>query len=210
MQLILASGSPRRRELIQLLGIDVEILVSDVDESVVVVADPAQNAVETARLKAEAVSQLVSQKVIIGADTNVAIDGDILGKPRDERDAVAMLERLRGRVHFVHTGMVVIDQTSGLTKEAVSTSAVRMRPYSDAEIADYVASGDPMDKAGAYGIQNAEFGLVEGLEGCFAGVMGLSLCGLGELLGGFEKVVGHCRSHHEVDVSQYERLMRFG
>ena len=105
--------------------------------------------------------------------------------------------------------MVVIDQTNGLTKEAVSTSVVRMRDYSDAEISAYVASGDPMDKAGSYGIQNAEFGLVEGLDGCFAGVMGLSLCELGELLGGFDAVVEHCRSHHTVGADRYERLIGF-
>lgn len=181
--LILASASPRRQALIHLLGYPVEVRAADVDELSVTDPDPARNVVETARLKAEAVTTTVTGNgVIIAADTEVVLDGGLLGKPADAAEATRMLQRLRGRTHQVHTGIVVCRRPDGRTATAVSTTDVTMRDYSDAEIAAYVASGDPLDKAGAYAIQSASFHPVAILSGCYTGVMGLSLCRLSQAL----------------------------
>ncbi|MGB1251909.1 MAG: Maf family protein [Candidatus Promineifilaceae bacterium] len=183
-RLILASGSPRRRDLLGLLGVQFDVIVSDVDESLVTVADPAVNALETARLKAEAVAELFRPKsptpptVILGSDTNVALGNLILGKPRDAQDARETLQLLRGKVHQVHTGVVLIDVNSAETRQFVSTSDVYMRAYSDESISEYIETGDPMDKAGAYAIQHPVFRPVERYEGCYAGIMGLPICQL--------------------------------
>lgn len=181
--LLLASASPRRQELIRLLGYRTIIRVPDVDEESVDHSDPAYNVVETARLKAEAVAVAVRQDLaIIAADTTVALGHEMLNKPAGAGEARQMLQRLRGRTHQVHTGIVVLTLPERLTAAAVSTTDVTMRDYSDAEIDAYVASGDPLDKAGAYAIQNATFRPVARLAGCFTGVMGLSLCRLSQAL----------------------------
>lgn len=183
IRLILASASPRRRQLIQLFGLPIEIIVADVDESVVDVPDSAENARDTALLKARAATaNLNSNAIVIGSDTNVAIDGNILGKPRDDDEARTMLRQLRGCVHQVHTGIALIDTASGVTLTDVATVDVPMRIYSDAEIELYVATGDPRDKAGAYAIQHPDFQPVVKLTGCYAGVMGLPLCHLARAL----------------------------
>jgi MAF protein len=166
-----------------LLGYPVQVRVAGVDESSVDDPDPARNVVETARLKAEAVADaFTGEGVIIAADTEVVLQGKILGKPADEGDAACMLRQLRGRAHQVHTGIVVCTRPEGQAVTAVSTTEVMMRDYSDAEIAAYVASGDPLDKAGAYAIQSATFRPVAALNGCYTGVVGLSLCRLAQAL----------------------------
>ena len=119
---------------------------------------------------------------IVAADTAVVDGDDILGKPADEADAAAMLRRLRGRPHAVLTGVAVLDAHTGHMASTVVRTVVHMRAFSDAEIAAYIASGDPMDKAGAYAIQNRTFAPVERIEGCYANVVGLPLCALGCLL----------------------------
>jgi MAF protein len=145
--------------------------------------DSAENARNTALLKARAVAANVSgNAIVIGSDTNVAIAGTILGKPRDDDEARAMLRLLRGRVHQVHTGIALINTASGVTLTDVATVDVPMRAYSDAEIEAYVATGDPRDKAGAYAIQHPQFQPVVKLTGCYAGVMGLPLCHLARAL----------------------------
>jgi MAF protein len=154
-----------------------------VDELSVTDPDPARNVVETARLKAEKVAVTVTgEAVVIAADTEVVLDGQLLGKPTDADDAAYMLRRLRGRTHQVHTGIVVCRRPDGSTATTVSTTDVTMRDYGDAEIAAYVASGDPLDKAGAYAIQSASFRPVALLSGCYTGVMGFSLCRLAQAL----------------------------
>ena len=183
VRLILASGSPRRRQLLGLLGVPFEVIVSDVDESLVTVADPAENALETARLKAAAVVAMLRPKmthatVILGSDTNVALGDLILGKPRDAQEAFETLQLLRGKVHQVHTGVVLIDVISAEIQQFVSTSDVYMRDYTDAHIAEYIQTGDPMDKAGSYAIQHPIFRPVERYDGCYAGIMGLPICQL--------------------------------
>ena len=181
MHLILASQSPRRQELIQLTGYSVEVQVADVDERSVTHPDPAMNVVETAVLKAITIAQrhtVPQQTLIVAADTIVALNRQMLGKPIDAREAVEMLAALRNRQHEVHTGMVVLDLRSGKMLKRVNTAVVTMRHYSDAEIDAYVASGDPLDKAGAYGIQHPTFQPVAVLSGCYTAVMGLSICEL--------------------------------
>jgi len=183
IRLILASASPRRQALIHLLGYPVEVRVADVDELSVTDPDPARNVVATARLKADAVAATVSgAAVIIAADTEVVLDGLLLGKPADPADATRMLRWLRNRTHQVHTGIVVWRRPNGAMAMAVSTTDVTMRDYSDAEIAAYVASGDPLDKAGAYAIQSTSFRPVARLDGCYTGVVGFSLCRLSQAL----------------------------
>lgn len=187
-KLFLASQSPRRRELIGLLGYPFQVISTHVDERLVADPDPAVNVVGTARLKAVSFAGQLKQNdhqengVIVAADTIVALDGQMLGKPVDTADAHRMLAALRGRSHEVHTGVTLLDLGSGREVSGVHTAVVTMREYSDAEILRYIASGDPMDKAGAYAIQHPEFRPVAHLIGCFTGVMGLSVCHLLQLL----------------------------
>jgi septum formation protein len=195
-RLILASQSPRRRQLVELLGCPVTAVSVDVDENQITTPDPAQNAVDTARLKAETIlarwrqqGTVEQQAILIAADTNVALGERILGKPDDADTAVHTLRQLRRQRHYVHTGMVLVDLATGHTLEEVTTIPVTMRNYSDAEIDAYVATGDPLDKAGAYAIQHPAFRPVARLEGCYLGVMGLSICHLVQLLGQLEVTV---------------------
>lgn len=178
VQLILASQSPRRRQLIKLLEHRVHTTTAAVDEESVTHPDPAYNAVETARLKARAVAPSFGNGIVIAADTIVAVDGEILGKPEDVQQARATLRRLRGCVHQVHTGLDLIDTASGRELASVCTTRVTMRDYSNEEIEAYIASGDPFDKAGAYAIQHTTFDPVDDIEGCYANVVGLPLCRL--------------------------------
>lgn len=184
--LLLASQSPRRRQLIQLVGFPFTAITADVNESSVIVPDPALNAIQTAELKAQAIAaQHKSQPdatIIVAADTIVALGQQMLGKPTDSANAFQMLSALRGRTHAVHTGVVLLEVDSGRVVKGVHTAVVTMRSYSDEEIATYIATGDPLDKAGAYAIQHPQFQPVSHLEGCYLGVMGLSICHLIGLL----------------------------
>jgi septum formation protein len=189
--LILASQSPRRRQLVNLLVCPVTAVSADVDESQITTPDPAQNAIHTARLKAETVLNHWAEQVtlpvspraiLIAADTTVALGRQMLGKPDDAETAVHTLRQLRQQRHTVHTGMVVVDIATGRTLADVTSVPVTMRNYSDDEIMAYVATGDPLDKAGAYAIQHPVFQPVARLEGCYLGVMGLSICHLMQLL----------------------------
>lgn len=178
VQLILASQSPRRRRLIKLLEYPVQTTTAVVDEESVTHPDPVRNAVETARLKARAVAPCFGKGIVVTADTIVALDGEVLGKPADAQQARATLQRLRGRVHQVHTGLVLIDTASGRELASPCTTRVTMRNYSNEEIEAYIASGDPFDKAGAYAIQHTTFDPVDHIQGCYANVVGLPLCRL--------------------------------
>jgi MAF protein len=119
--------------------------------------------------------------IIIAADTIVTLDGQILGKPEDDSEARQMLSALRGRTHKVHTGMAIFDAGSSYEILDTHSAQVKMRDYTDREMAAYIASGDPLDKAGAYAIQNHKFRPVKALDGCYLGVMGLSICHLLQL-----------------------------
>jgi len=176
-KLILASNSPRRRALLSLLDWPFEVLPADINEGRKPGESPADYVRRLARQKARAVAHL-RDGLIIAADTIVVDDDKFLGKPINEEDARRMLKRLRGRVHQVYTGIALIDTQTGQSFVDVYRADVPMREYTDIEIDAYIATGDPMDKAGAYAIQHAGFQPVKGLTGCFASVMGLPLCHL--------------------------------
>lgn len=183
-QFILASQSPRRRELIQLLGFPFQVMVADADEDSVTIPDPARNVVETAWLKSTKIGSMLYTAVlppgtlILAADTTVAFAGEMLNKPAHEQEARQILQRLRDKEHEVYTGFVLLEPGSGREWQGVSTAVVTMRPYSDAEIEAYLATGDPLDKAGAYAIQHPQFRPVARLQGCYCNVMGLPVCDL--------------------------------
>jgi MAF protein len=181
---ILASASPRRREFMRSLGIPFAIRVADIDERNGRGEPPDALVARLSREKALAVAACHPDAVVIGADTIVTLDGHLLGKPTDARDASMMLRRLRDRPHQVYSGVTVSppSQRRREPSTAVVSSTVWMRRYTDDEIASYVASGDPLDKAGAYAIQNASFHPVARMQGCYASVMGLPLCALSDLL----------------------------
>ena len=175
--IVLASGSPRRRDLMQLVGYTFERVSADIDESVLPDEDPDVYTLRMCYEKAYAVRDRVSDTdVILSADTSVVDGVQILGKPVDEAEATAMLQQLCGRTHRVITAFAILDTRTGVIHQELISTNVTMRDYSDDEIADYVASGDPMDKAGAYAIQNPDFAPVKAIEGCYATVVGLPLC----------------------------------
>lgn len=180
-RIILASASPRRRELLASLGLAYDIVVPDVDEESIQSESPARLAQDRALLKAEAAAKLVTGAIAVGADTIVVCDGDVLGKPRDEADAVRLLEKLSGRTHVVITGVAVC-QAGGLCLVDRAETEVRFRPLTHAEIVRYVATGEPMDKAGAYGIQGKGALLVEHIVGDYFNVVGLPLVLLASML----------------------------
>lgn len=180
--LILASQSPRRRALVTLLGLQVHALTANVDEESIDDPDPKKNVFRTALLKARAVSAKDQQAIVIAADTTVTIGGEMLGKPANAQEAWHMLQRLRGRSHQVHTGLAVLKQDTVHRSGTVCTTVVTMRAYSDDEIDNYIESGDPFDKAGAYAIQHRGFRPVDEIRGCYCNVVGLPLCQLRQAL----------------------------
>lgn len=178
--IILASGSPRRRELVQLLDWQVTIAPADIDESVAPGETATHYVTRMAKEKAiAAAAQASSQAIIIAADTTVADGTQIMGKPQSEAQARAMLRQLRNRTHRVLTALTITHQ--GQTETICVASDVPMRNYSDAEIEAYIASGDPFDKAGGYAIQHEGFHPVENFQDCYANVMGLPVCDLAVL-----------------------------
>lgn len=175
--IVLASGSPRRRELLTQIGLSFTVIPS-AKEEILRFSDPKEIVEDLSRQKAEDIAaRCGAGTVVIGADTVVALDGQILGKPRDPEEAAAMLQKLQGRSHEVFTGVTLL--IKGGEGEADETAAfsekteVHIYPMSEEEIRRYVATGDPLDKAGAYGIQGAFAAYVEGITGSFYNVMGL-------------------------------------
>jgi septum formation protein len=173
--LVLASGSPRRRALLRRLGRPFRVVVPDVDERALPGEDPARHVRRLALAKARAVARRVPAGLVLGADTVVALDGRILGKPRDARDAVLMLSLLSGRTHEVLTGVALVAGGARRGPTAVVRTRVTMRPLRAGEIRDYVAGGEPLDKAGAYAIQGGARRFVERVEGSRTNVVGLPL-----------------------------------
>ncbi|MBQ3518859.1 MAG: septum formation inhibitor Maf [Clostridia bacterium] len=170
----LASQSPRRKELLTLTGLSFEVLVSGCDETVPEGFTAEQTVQHLANLKAEAVLQLCKDEdTVLAADTVVVIDGNILGKPKDKDDAVSMLRSLSGRTHTVMTGVCIASGTK--RQEFVSKTEVTFYDLTDEDIKHYVATGDPMDKAGGYGIQSKGVVLVEKINGDYSNVVGLPL-----------------------------------
>ncbi|GGY58159.1 Maf-like protein [Bacterioplanes sanyensis] len=172
----LASRSPRRAQLLTQIGVPHYVHAADIDETPLL-NEPAQAYVERmAQEKAQAIA-LQCADVVLGADTSVIIDGDILGKPADEQDAAAMLQRLSGRWHQVVSGVALAQQTAdGLRCEALSViTEVQFVELNQQQIAAYIATGEPADKAGAYGIQGFGAVMVASLQGCYSNVVGLPL-----------------------------------
>ena len=178
--LILASSSPRRRDLLRLIGIPHEIEPAEIDETPHPGEEPASHAERLAREKASAVASRHSAACVIAADTIVVVDGEILGKPRDRADATRMLRALAGRRHVVHTAVAVARR--GRVEAEVESVDVTFRALDDHEIERYIATGEPMDKAGAYGIQGYGATIVERIDGDYFAVMGLALVRLIRLL----------------------------
>ena len=177
--LLLASNSPRRRQLLELTGWTFTVQPAEVDETPQPGELPGAYVTRLAADKARAAGSLISPgTLIIGADTTVADGTLILGKPVDAAEARDMLGRLRGRIHHVYTALAIYDVESGRLETDLCVTRVPMRDYSDLEIEEYVATGDPLDKAGAYAIQHPGFQPVVGLTGCYACVVGLPLCHL--------------------------------
>lgn len=172
--MILASQSPRRRELLSLITEDFRIIPAKGEEKLPEGISPEQAVILLSRQKAEEIYKEYKNETIIAADTVVAIDGQILGKPASPENAVEMLRMLSGRVHSVFTGVCVIDADGRMHSFADETT-VEFYVLSEQLIADYVASGEPMDKAGAYGIQGRGALLVKRIEGCYYNVMGLPI-----------------------------------
>ncbi|MFO1463369.1 MAG: Maf family protein [bacterium] len=181
-RLVLASVSPRRRELLQMLQLPFEVHAPRFDE----VSDPrwtpAQEALEFAKGKARSLLQEFPDALVIGSDTLIAFSGEKIGKPKDPEDAFAILRRLAGKCHQIFTGVAVIDAAGGHWSGAISQVTVAMRPASDAELRDYVASGEPLDKAGAYAIQGKGRDLIAAVEGDYFAAVGLPLRELAEIL----------------------------
>jgi septum formation protein len=199
--IVLASASPRRREAFELLGLPFTVRPVSVDETPRPGEAPDVLVARLSATKAAAVAKdiLISSQggksqsaaalehsLVVAADTVVALDDEILGKPRDAIHAKEMLLDLRGRAHTVYSGVSVVETSSGRAAIHLSATQVWMRDYSQAEMDAYVAGGDPLDKAGAYAIQHAGFRPVARIEGCFAGVMGMPLGALADGLAHFD------------------------
>lgn len=177
-RVILASQSPRRRELLTLIGIEHEVRPANIDESQLSDESAPDHAERLAREKAATID--ASDAVVIGSDTIVVVDGDILGKPRDRQHAAEMLRRLSGRTHIVMTGVAA--RWNGQIVSGLEEVDVTFREITDAEIERYIDTGEPMDKAGAYGIQGFGATIVERVDGDYFAVMGLALNRLVRLL----------------------------
>ena len=172
--LILASASPRRKELLTQMGLDFSVDPSDCDESFAISLPPAEMVAALSKAKAEAVFARHENDIILAADTVVALDNEVLGKPTDPADAVRMLLRLSGKTHRVYTGVTVLAKDFAQT--FVSDTAVTFTNLTKAEAEAYVATGEPLDKAGAYGVQGRGAVFVERIDGDYYTVVGLPVC----------------------------------
>ena len=179
MEIILASGSPRRRELMGLYGVPFTVRAADIDETMDPVKAPFDEVAQVSRRKAEAVARC-PEDLVIAADTIVVCGGKVLGKPHSREEAAAMLRMLSGNTHQVMTGCTVLRGSRAETFTQVTE--LHFRPLSEAEIASYIATGEPMDKAGAYGIQGGAALFCEGMTGDYYNVMGLPVCRLQQSL----------------------------
>ena len=175
-KLILASASKRRFDLLNNTGYDFEVVISDADESSIPVkhSQPAEYALSLAKLKASA-CKAKGNTIIIAADTIVVLNGQVLGKPMDENHAFAMLKSLSGNMHHVYTAVSILDSASGISKDFCEKAAVFMSPMEDYEIWSYIKTGQPMDKAGSYGIQGIGGLFVNRIEGDFFAIEGLPI-----------------------------------
>jgi septum formation protein len=181
--LILASSSPRRIEILRGLGFDFRVEPAQIDEEIErETTDPFEFPLVLARLKAERVARRFPEATVIGADTLVILNGEVFNKPRDDREAVAHLKKLSGAVHTVVTGLAVTKVSAGVSLAEREETRVRFRELDDEEIAAYIDSGEGRDKAGAYAVQGLGGALVRSIEGCYYNVVGLPVPLFFELL----------------------------
>lgn len=182
----LASGSPRRRMLLEKLKIEFQVINPVAEELFEEGIDPEIYAKNTAIQKAESVVSEIDEGIIIAADTIVVKDNEILGKPKNKQDAIRMLKMLSGTSHFVYTAVVVLDKKSEHMELEIEKTKVEMRKLDNKEIQRYVNSGEPMDAAGAYKIQEGAASFIKRIEGCYYNVVGLPLATLTEMLKKFD------------------------
>lgn len=181
-KIILASASPRRRQLLKQIGLSFRVIPSLVDEDSINCRDPLANVQAIALHKARDVAARVKEGIVIGADTQVIADGEVLGKPKDEADAARMISKLSGKTHRVITGVALVNVETLFEETWAETTSVTFRELSEDEKTAYVESGEPMGKAGAYGIQGRAAAFVERIEGCYFNVVGLPLAKLAQKL----------------------------
>ena len=216
--IVLASGSPRRKELLALLGLNFTVTPADVDESINGEEDPANYVARVSKSKALAAKELIDEdSLIISADTTVVHAGKIVGKPATSQDAEKMLKSMRSKSHQVISGLSLYVQQGEKLYEDIATTEVAMRNYTDIEIREYVESGDPLDKAGSYAIQHQGFHPVQSVTGCFANVVGLPLCHLtrtmkkARLKMGYsfgEDVAQKCQAHFNYECPIYGQVLQ--
>ena len=210
--MILASSSPRRRDLLSLLGIDFQVLTSDVEENVRSGENPKAYVLRLAQEKALSVSKVIgTDQVIIAADTAVVDGNQIKGKPVNREDALKMLRSLQARTHQVYTGLAIWDPEGRKLHVDLCLTEVKMRSFQESDMEAYVASGDPLDKAGAYAIQNSSFNPVQRITGCYSNVVGLPLCHLSEILQNLEFKIPilatqGCRSAQEYNCQLIDQI----
>ena len=175
-KIILASSSPRRQFLFRQIGFDFEVVPSNFEEVFDTSISPQQNVLGLSKAKAFDIAEKFQNAFVVGADTIVVLNGDIMGKPTDDSDALLMLKKLSGREHIVYTGFTIVDRPSNKFISEIESTAVKFRDLDQEEIINYIKSGSPADKAGAYGIQD-DYGalFVEKINGCFYNVVGFPL-----------------------------------
>lgn len=211
--LTLASNSPRRRQLLSLTGLDFQVQAASLDETLLPGEQPLDYVIRLARSKAEEVSQIVGGSGFFLAADTIVVDNDaILGKPSDQQEAFSMLRGLQGHTHQVYSGMALRRARKNQVVSDICIIDVPMREYSDEEIKTYVATGDPLDKAGAYAIQHDGFHPVENLQGCYAGVMGLPLCHLVRMFKRMdvtlnEDVPSRCQAELNYDCPVWQKIL---
>lgn len=185
--IILASASPRRSEIMNQLGLDFQVIPSDISEVIPEFSfSPRDLVAELALHKASDVARKLKQGLVIGADTLVVLEDRVFGKPSDPDEAVEMLTALSGRTHSVYTGIAIIQASTGRTETGFCETKVKFKPLSPEEIQSYVNTKEPLDKAGAYGIQGKGGVLVEGIEGCYFNIVGLPISKLADMLQKFQ------------------------
>jgi len=211
-RLLLASQSPRRRELLTLLAIPFDSASPNVAEDFRMGETPAALVARLSQAKSRAVAP-PSNGIVIACDTVVSLKGELLGKPNDATEATAMLRRLRECPHTVHSSVTLWEPAADRVLTEVIETQVVMRPYTAAEVSAYVASGDPLDKAGAYAIQHPEFNPVAEIKGCYTNVMGLPLCHLARSLHAWKVVLSYeaipaaCQSHTGYHCTAYADIL---
>ncbi|MBP7212907.1 MAG: septum formation protein Maf [Anaerolineaceae bacterium] len=210
-KLILASNSPRRKELLALFGFPFTTSPSNTNEVKLALETPEQYVIRMAYEKGRC-KRLAPDEFALSADTIVELDGEVIGKPTDEADAILILNKLRGKTHLVHTALSLHNGETDEIMRDICHTKVSMRNYSDEEIQTYLNQNNYLDKAGAYAIQDADFHPVEGIEGCYSNVMGLPLCNLYRLLqrAGFGldiKIAERCQGYNDIKCEVYPQIL---